>query len=110
MKTRLRKIGVLVGDRIEYIGPTVSRPEHNQVQKAGDVGTVVRVDPIDPPNAALVIDEETMETYPGRDGCALVAWPHYEPGLIWPEYEGKRWRRIKGGALPTWPPSRTTPI
>lgn len=89
----LRAINVRVGDRIEYIGPTVWRPEHKQVRKAGDIGTVTQVDPIDPPNALLVINEDPLETYPGRDGCALVAWPNYEPGLIWPEGEDVRWRR-----------------
>lgn len=64
----LRPINVRVGDRIMYIGSTVSRPEHQQVLKAGDIGTVTRVDPIDPPNHRLVIDEDTQETYPGRVG------------------------------------------
>lgn len=95
----LRAISVRVGDRIEYIGPTTSRPSLNQVLKAGDIGTVTLVDPVDPPNPCLVVDEDAQETYPGRDGCALVAWPNHKPGLIWPDGEGIRWRRVTSRKL-----------
>lgn len=107
----LRAINVRVGDLIEYIGPTVGRwtcrcparacerADHKQVQKAGNLGVVTRVDPIDPPNHLLVTDEDTQETYAGRDGHALVAWTNYEPGLIWPADEGSRWRRATSRKL-----------
>lgn len=87
-------IRLKVGDRVECLGRPTVRPSTGESLSAGDVGRVIRVHPIEPANDLLVVDEDTGETYEGENGYARVQWPHWPVGIVWPEDEGVRWRRV----------------
>jgi len=86
-----RRIALRVGDVVEYLGSGYSRP-NGETMTPGDVGTVDKVLPPEKANP-LLADDETGEMYPGINGYARVVWPRCRPALVWPEDEGKQWRK-----------------
>jgi hypothetical protein len=98
----VKTIAVKVGDRIEYLGAEswredLSTGKRTSEHKTGDVGTVVEVKRPEPA-AGIIVDRDGEEIDDqGRDGCAVVLWPNWGRGLIWPDGEGRTWKKVSPG-------------
>jgi hypothetical protein len=93
----VKAITVGFGDRVVYLGSESWRTnpetgERTSWKEPGDVGKVVEIKPPRAGVGVIVVDGEEIED-PDRDGYAVVEWPHWGRALIWPDGEGKQWRR-----------------
>lgn len=105
MKPNTRKvvpIGVEVGERVEYIGATITSDTKGS-QIAGDIGVVLRVrPPLEGTGRLLVDDSIDGKVYDeGEDGYAVVQWPNWsEPRLLRVAHDygdgkkTKNWRKV----------------